>query len=199
MPPGLQGHLAAQRFLNFILDTVEIEDRALPRIVLQAGNQLGNVVAGKLLDFLEILPGVDPDFFQIRAHQIAHGAHIQGQVFIDNRRRGAFLHLALQGRPQPLKILDVRGQFFFADTLGGCSQDKTAHVLHAFTGDHVFDRLAHTGAHLLVVDALGHADVPGLGHVNQIAGRHRQVGGQPRALGADGVLDHLGHQTVALA
>src|SRR5690606_30301617 len=146
--PGLEHHLALQRLLDFILDTVQVEDRSLARVMLQPIAQLGHQFANELLDLLEILPRVDADLLDTWVDQIAQRAHGQRQVFIDQRGCAHRLHLPVDLLPQPAQVADVHEDLVPARAFGSGAQDEATGFLDAFGGDAF-------GHHLLETLALG--------------------------------------------
>src|SRR5690606_26349058 len=196
--PGLEHHLALQRLLDFVLDAVQVEDRPLARVMLQTIAQLGHQFADELLDLLEILPRVDADLLDTWVDQVAQRAHGQRQVFIDQRGCAHRLHLPVDLLPQPAQVADVHEDLVPARAFGSGAQDEATGFLDAFGGDAFGHHLLETLALGLVLDTQGNPDVAGSRHVDQVARRNRQLRGQPRALGADGVLGHLHHQALPI-
>jgi len=96
--------------------------------------------------------------------------------------------------PQFAQVGDVGGELFVGGVLGHRADDVAA----AFFGrQQVADPLAQGFAAGFVTDALGDADVLVLGQVDEHAAGDGDLRGQPRALGADGILEYLDDEVLA--
>ena len=99
--------------------------------------------------------------------------------------------------PQALQVEHVGMQRFQRRTHCRSAHDVTAaFAMFARQGG---DEFAQARALGFFFDARRHADLGAAWHVDQEARRQRDVRGQPRALGAERVLDHLHEQVIALA
>src|SRR5690606_16735089 len=194
--PGLEHHLALQRLLDFILDTVQVEDRPLARVMLQPIAQLGQQFVNDLLDLLEILPRVDADLLDTWVHQVAQCAHGQRQVFIDQRGCAHRLHLPVNLLPQPAQVADVHEDLVPARAFGSGAQDEATGFLDAFGGDAFGHHLLETLARGLVLDTQGNPDLTGSRHVDQVARTNQQLSGPRSARGANGVHGDLHSQAL---
>ena len=104
------------------------------------------------------------------------------------------LEAALDLVPQAAQEGDVGGEFLLALALGVGADDVAAR-------GRVEDahRRAQSVPLVLVVDAAGHPDVPGLGHVHQVAAGNGDERGDARALAPQRLLRHLDEDGLALA
>ncbi len=112
------------------------------------------------------------------------------------RRRG--LRPGANRAPGPAQVGDVRAQFLVGRVLGIGAQDEAP----AATLLRLAHQRLHARAQLLArlgrADLLRDADVLVLRQVDQHAAGDRDLRGQPGALGADRVLDHLHGQGLTL-
>ncbi len=99
--------------------------------------------------------------------------------------------LLLDGGPEALEKAHVGAQRLFVDPLGSGAGDEASMHLQLL-GD-LPQRLLQSFAFRLVLHLLRDAERAAVGHVDQIAGRDGEVGGEPCALGSEGVLHHLHH------
>ena len=190
VPAGLQLHLALQRFLDFVVDTVEIENRPLAGIVFQFVEQLGRELTDKAVDALEGLTRIDAQFLDFGVGDIAQHAQHQRQIFVHDFGGLRTGHLFAYRRPQALQEMQVRGNGLLVHTFGRGTQDEAAGLPGVALAH---DNLAQPLAFLFVLDALRHTDVGGFRHEYQITRGNGDVGGQAGALGAQRILDDL-HQ-----
>ncbi|MCY1427025.1 hypothetical protein D9M71_428550 [compost metagenome] len=166
--------------------------------MLQAIGDFRHQFVDELRDFLEVLPRIDANLLDPRIDQVAQGAQGQGQVLVDQRRRADGLDLRGDLVPQAAQVADVGKNLVFPGALGGGAQDEAALLDDAFRLDAVGDHPLQAITLDFVLDLQGNADMAGARHINEIARRNRQLGGQTRALGADGVLGDLHHQALPL-
>ncbi|MNO70338.1 hypothetical protein D3C76_612170 [compost metagenome] len=195
---GLERHLALQGTLDFILDAIQVEDRPLARVMLQAIGNFRHQFADELRGFLERFPRVDADLLDLGVDQVAQRAQGQAEVFVDHRRGAAGLDLAGDLLPQTTQVADVLEDFLGAGTLGGGAQNETPGILDVFAFNAAADHLLEALTLGFILDLEGNAHMAAARHVHQVARRDRQLGGQARALGADRVLGHLHHQGLSL-
>src|SRR5690606_3047111 len=158
----------------------------------------GHEFMHELFYLLEGLPGIDADLFDARIDQIAQSAQRQRQVLVEYRRGRSGTDLLGDLLPESAQIADVHQDVFFAGGLGRGAQDAAAALLDTLLLDAAGDDVTQAVALGLVLDLQGNAHVRGARHVDQVARRYREVGGEPRTLGADGVLGDLHHQRLAL-
>jgi len=187
---GLELHLALQRLADLVLHAIEIEDGSLAGIVFDAAGQLRDELVGELAYLFIGGARIDAHLFDDGTGQIAHGAHHQRQILV-NEAAGRLGATALADVvPQLLQEAHIVDQRFLVHPFGHGTQDVATGIeLGGMVGDDALE----TGTFGLVLDLLGHADVIGARHVHQITGGNGNLGGQARALGAHGILDHL-HQ-----
>jgi hypothetical protein len=176
--------------------TVQIEDRALARVMLDAPLDLGDVLGGERDGLVDHGARVDADALDLGCDQIAQGTQGQGQIVVDQADLvdvGATLPDAAPELGQKGHVLLQR---LLAHSLGGGAGDETALALMGL--DIAQQDLAQPAALVFVLDLLRHARGRHRRHADQIARGDRDVGGQTRALGAERVFDHLDHDHVAL-
>ncbi len=136
-------------------------------------------------------------FFDLGADQVAQGPQRQAQVFVDHAGGGDGLDLRGDLVPKPAQVADVHEDLIGPGPFGGGAQDEPTGFLDTFFFHAVADHLLEALALGFVFDLQGNADMGGARHVHQVARRNRQLRGQARALGADGVLGDLHHQALA--
>ena len=197
MTARLETDLALERLADLLLDAVEIEQRTLALVVLDATLDLGDVLGGERDGLVDHGARVDADALDLGRHQIAQGAQRQGQIVVDQTDLVDVGAPLLDAAPELGQKGHVLLQRLFAHGLGGGAGDETALALMGL--DIAQQDLAQTAALVLVLDLLRHARGRHRRHAHQIARGDRDVGGQTRPLGAERVFDHLDHDHVALA
>ncbi|MCY1292713.1 hypothetical protein D9M70_419490 [compost metagenome] len=166
--------------------------------MFQAVGDFRHQFVDELGDLLEGFPRVDADLLDARIDQVAQGAQGQAEVFVNDRGGGSGLHLRGNLLPETAQIADVRQDLVGAGAVGGGTQDEATGFFDAFGGNAVRHHLLEALALGFVLDLQGNAHMAGARHVHQVARGNRQLGGQARALAADGVLGDLHHQALAL-
>uniref|UniRef100_A0A7S4D5R6 Uncharacterized protein n=1 Tax=Heterosigma akashiwo TaxID=2829 RepID=A0A7S4D5R6_HETAK len=191
---GLQFHLARQRTGDLGVDIAQVEDRPLAAVVLQLGRGGRHEGLAELAQHLVLHARVDADMAGALVGQVAQHALNQAEILVQQagRRRGEGLLADLL--PGLAQIGDVGGEFVVARVLGIGAQDEAAAAALLLGAD---ERL-HAGAQRLTglgrADLLADADVLILRQIDQHATGDADLAGQPRALGADRVLDDLDRQ-----
>ena len=215
MPAGLQLYLAFQGFLQFILDGIQVHDRPLTGVVFDPAQEIGNEMFAELHDPLVGFLGVDTYFFNLAVGQVPHGPNHQGQVLVDQRRRVGVFCANGYGTPELEQEVHVPVQFVFLGALRGGPDDETAPGRFRFDGMQHRSAAACAQGDLLLLGLvvgndpaqafplrfilypLGDPDNGVVGNEHEVAGRNGDTGGEPCALGADRVLDHLHQELLA--
>ena len=193
---GLQRHFLFQRAADLVLDAVQVEDRTRAAVVLDLLRQFRHVLRGEVAQALAGLARVDLDLLHVAADQVAHRAQRQAEVLVhaaaDLRRGG----IVLDQLPRAPEVGDVLGQCVRRLSFRIGAHDVAVRV--ARRREFAHQRL-QPRAFVLVLDAGGDADHPRTRQQHQVARGNADLGGQPRALAADRVLDHLHHDLGAVA
>ncbi len=169
-----------------------LEDGIIAVVVLDAPRKGGGVGFHIFPGALVFVLGVDDHAVHVRREGVTDDAEDQVQLVVQQDRRGGLFPLPLDALPQPAQELDVRLDLVLALSLA-CGPDNVAHV-RLPEGLH---DLAEPLPLLAVLDAAGNADVVHAGHHNEIPARDADVGGDPRTLGADGLLRDLDDDVLA--
>jgi hypothetical protein len=160
--------------------------------------ELGRVGIAKGLQRVELQLAVDADGLRAVGGQVAQHALGQVQVFMQ-QRAGRLAHaLGTDGAPGLAQVGNVVGQLFIGRVFGVGAQDEAAGGRAIGHGGEFLQAQAQLLAQLGRADLLRDAEVVVLRQEHQHAPGDADLGGQPRALGADRVLDHLHHQGLAL-
>ena len=83
MTARLQLHPPFECLLDFVFDSVKIEDGSLSRVVLDARCDLGYEARGEFLRLVEGGLRVDPDLFGTRTDKVAQCAQRQREILVD--------------------------------------------------------------------------------------------------------------------
>ncbi len=194
VPTALQRHFLEHGALDLVLDPVQVEHRALTRVMFDPVGQIRHELARETLDALEALARVHPHLVHFPAHQVAHRAQRQAEVVVDGLADAAAGAGFADDLPGALQVGDVLRQ-----RLGALPFRVGAHDVAQSAAVHQprHDRLQPRPL-VLVLDARRHPDHARIGQQHQVAGRNRDLRGQARAFAADRVLDHLHHDFLAL-
>src|SRR5205823_6407710 len=192
---GLQRHLAIERLGDLLLDAVEVEYQPRAGVQFDERRRPGHEGGGELLHTLVLARRIDQHAAHAAAELIAQHPQAQRQVLVYHR---AGRHLA-GTRAHVIPQLGEIGHDL-APGLGSGPLRCRAHDVTAARagGQQLRQHRLQSRAFGLVLDARRHPDRLTARQVHQIARRQGNEGGEPRTLGADGVLDHL-HQDVVAA
>jgi hypothetical protein len=196
MSAGLELDLALQRLADLLLHPVEIEQRALALVVVDALLDLGDVFGGEGHGLIDHRTRVDADPLHLGRHQIAQGPHGQRQIVVDQtdlgRRRAALA--------DPAPELGQKGHVAIQRLLGHAVRRGTRNeaALALVRVDIVLQDLAQTPPLVLVLDLLRDPGACQRRHADQVARGHRDIGRQPRAFGAQRILHDLHDEPIAL-
>ena len=193
---GFELDAPRQRLLDFVLDAVQVEQRPLAGVVREQVDQLRHVLLGEEGELLEVLARIDDDLDGVRAGEVAQHALGQRQVVVQQRRRLGALRALGDFGPEPAQVGDVGGQFLVRGRRRHGADDEAAGRIGR---NQCLDAAAQGLALGLVLDALRDADVLFLRQKHQQPAGDGNLRGQPRALGADRVLEHLHDDVLALA
>ena len=196
---------AEQRLLDLLVDAEQVEDRPLAGVVLELVDRARRVLAAELGELVELHPRVDPDRLRALVDQVAQHALGQAQVLVQQGSRRRLEGALLDPRPGRSQVGDVVGELGVARLGGVGAQDEAAAGFVAVArprsgigGDQGRHARAQLLAQLVRADLLRDADVVVLRQEDEQAPGDRDLRRQPRALGADRVLDHLDGERLAL-
>ncbi len=122
----LQRHLALERTLDLLLDSMQIEDRPAARVTLDAraerrhegGREFLHALAGALV--------VDQHAVDAFADEVAHQPQRQRQILVHQRARSRLARLRRQHLPQPAQEQPVGVQRFGLGAFRGGAHDVAA-------------------------------------------------------------------------
>ena len=192
----LQRHLLVQRAADLVLHPVQVEDGALARIQFDAFGQHRHVLGDEGLQPLVGFLGIDLHLFHVLADEVAHRAQRQAEVFVQDAARGRFAAAAFDHVPDARQVGDVLGQRLDRLALGIGADDVPMSAVQA---GQFGDGLLQAMTLGFVLDPCGHADHLGLRQQHQVARGDADLRGQPRALAADRVFDHLHDDVLPVA
>ncbi len=162
--------------------------------MLHLVHQRWRVLVRELLHLRERLAGVDEDLRRLLGHHVAQHALREVQVLVEQRLRRGLARALGQVPPQLGQVLDVGGHFALGGGLGHRADDEAAGVALRQQMEQFRAQRFAVG---LVLDALGDADMRVLRQEDEQPPGEADLRGQPRALGADGILDDLHEQRLA--
>ncbi len=119
---GLELDGALQSPIDFVLDTVQVKQRPLPRVVLDQRQHFRLHGARELQHLRVDFPGIDANLLHTRMHQIPQGAQRQGQILVDTAPVVRRADLFPQQLPQPMEEGHVAAQIRLAGAFGGSAQ-----------------------------------------------------------------------------
>ena len=163
--------------------------------MLQAGQHAGRKGGGEFGQHHIVFARVDLDTGGLVVHEVAQYPLRQIQVLVQQAgRRFAACGLA-DHAPGLAQVIDVRLQIGVRGVLGHGAHDVAAFFVG---GQHALHAAAQQFTLGFVLDPLRDADMRVLRQVDQHAAGNRNLGRQPRALGADRVLDDLDRDGLAV-
>ncbi len=191
----LQVDAARQRALDLVLHAVELEQRPLAAVQADLRRDPGHVGAGERDQPLALLRGVDLDHRGALAGDVAQYPLRQAQLLVEQRRRRLAAAVLEDLAPAPAQVVDVGGELGLVRVFRRGPDDEAATLV----GRHqALQPRLELHALALALDALRNADVRILRQVDQQAPGDADLRRQPRALGAQRILDHLHQQRLAL-
>ncbi len=107
---GLERHLAVERLLDLLLDAVQVEDRPVAVVQLDALGHVGHERARELQHALVRLRMVDAHLVHAARHYVAHHAHRQRQILVHEIAGPRGRRLLAQHRPELLQEHHVGSQ-----------------------------------------------------------------------------------------
>ncbi len=162
--------------------------------MLKLAGHLRHILRRKFQQHFIGQTGVDADAVKLGDREIAQHALGQRQFAVKLIARLMALFTLHHFGPDAFQIGGIRRQIFFAHTLGGGTNNKSALLVAVIRHD-AFQAFALGFA----FNTLRDADVRRARHKNQIARRQRDVGGETRAFGAERIFHHLHHEILPLA
>ena len=191
----LQVHAAGQGAGDFLVHVRRVEQRPVAAVVMDAVRHGRRVALRPFHQLLGHRARIDRDGGRVGRRHVPQHALRQGRLDVDGGRRRHLADAGLDVGPQGAQVGDVGRQLFVAGVLGLGAHDESAGFV---LGLQRHQPLAQRVAFRLVADALGNADVRFVRQVDQHPPGDADVGGQPRALGPQRILDHLDQQGLAL-
>mgnify|MGYP001487211456 CR=1 FL=1 len=165
----LELHLAAHRLVQLILDTEQIEDRSLAGVILDAPFHVGHELAGEFLEPDEVLARVDAHALDLVTHHVAQRAHEQRQIIIDHAGHGGGQASLADLAPQAQQEVHVLLELGLADAFGRRAQNETAGGFRIQRRQALLGELLEAVTLGIALDALRHAGMRRVRHVDQIA------------------------------
>ena len=163
--------------------------------MVDALDQRRRVLARELLHLDERLARVDDDARGLLGRHVAQHALREVQVLVEQRRRRHLARAGVEVAPELGQVVDVVLHLALGGGLGHRADDEAAGQP---LGQQLLQLVAQHLALGLVLDPLRDADVRILRQVHEQPPGEAHLRRQPRALGADRVLDHLHQQRLAL-
>ena len=191
---GLQVDALGQRTLDLFFHAMQIEQWARAGIVLELVAR--NRIVG-LCEFQHPLVSaarIDQDAHGIVADKITQHAQADVEFLIQQLRRTGRFRNGLQIAPQLVQIGDVGGKIRFCRSFRHSAYDIATLV---FGRQNSLQAGTQGIALFHGFNALGYADMRLLGQIHQQSSGDAELGGQPRTLAADRLLDDLHHQGLA--
>src|SRR5471030_1827910 len=186
---------AAQRAQDLLLDTIQIEQRPFARVVLQTWQHARRVGLRERRQGQVVFARVDLDGRRFIVHEVAQHALRQTQILVQQRGGRLGARAVADGGPGLAQVIDVGADVGIRRVLGLRAHDVAAF----FVGrQQALQTRAQRFALGFLFDLLRDADVRVLRQVDQHAAGDGDLRRQPRALGADGVLDDLHRQHLAV-
>ena len=176
-----QRDFAIEGLLDLLLHVVQLEDRTLRRVQLDPRQCIRDEGRGELAHLAVRVRLIDQHPLDIGPQQIAQDPQMQRQVGMHQLSRAGAQSFLAHELPEPAQVDHVGAQRLVRRVLGRGAHDVARGLVGLEAGLH---RAAQPLALGLVLDARRHADPAALGHVDQIPRRQRDVGREPRALGA---------------
>src|SRR5918998_940634 len=151
------------------------------------------------LDDVEIfLLAVHADGREVVGELVAQEALHEVEVAVRERGRLRLLGVLADVAPGADEVARVVAQVLLVDADAGRADDEAARG-HVLLLDDGLDELAQALALLVALDLARDADVLDGRHVDEVAARQRDVRGDARALGGDGLLGDLDDDLLTLA
>ena len=188
-PARLQPDLALERLVDLALDAVLLEDGIGLGVQLHLGRQHRQDALHQVERLLIDLRAVDADGLEFVGQQVAEQLADQVLLPVDHRRRPRRLHPLADLGPDGVEGLQVGEDVFLGPAGRGGPDDDAAAESVRFTK--LADDAAQPRPLVARFDLPRHADVVDRRHEHQEPSRHRHVRGEPGALGAERLLDHL--------
>jgi hypothetical protein len=148
-----------------------------------------------LLDLVVELLRVHVQRVDLGAEQVADDAPGEAGFPLEQRRRAADEGLlSVDLAPELQEGLDLAAEVLLGHALRYGPNDDAAGILRQQLGDH----LPELGPLLPALDLPAHPHLGSVGHVDQESAGEGDLGGDPAALGADGLLGHLHREGLSL-
>jgi len=190
-------HTPPQRTSDFLVNRIQVKDRALAFVVLQLGGCGRHELQAKGAQALELLQRIDANALRMLADQVAQHTLQQIEVLVQKRERRQAQRSILDARPGLAQISDVVGQLGVGGVFAIGAQDEAAPAARGLVAHQGLQaraqRLAFAHGYFL-----RDADMLVLRQKHQQPPGHADLGGEARALAANRVLDDLHHQRLAL-
>ena len=186
----LEIHPAPEGLLDLVFYAVQIEQRPFAAVMSDAVEYGLRVLLRKVQHPLAGLVRVDQDAHGLLGSHVAKHALREAQILIDQRWHRQRTRLGGEIAPELGQIFDVVLQLALGRGLCHGADDEASRQP---LGKELLQSVAQVFALGLVLDALRDADMRILRQIDEQPPGETDLCGEPRALGADRVLDHL-HQ-----
>jgi hypothetical protein len=123
---GLEVDLALQGLLDLVLDPIEVEQGALPLVVLDLAGNVGDVLGGKGECSVQGGAGVDAHPLYLRPDQVAQRPQGERQVVVDQPDLLGGVAAVLDPPPELGEEGHVPLQRLLGDAVGGRAGDVAA-------------------------------------------------------------------------
>src|SRR5580658_274499 len=190
---GLEPHLGAQGFGNFVLNAEVLEQRRLFGVELDAAHERRREAIQEAHDAFVVGFGVDPDGREVGADLIAQDAFDEREIVIDERRRLGAVGALLDLVPEMNQEAQIGAELFVRCAFSRGADDEAARGFAALVNENALEALA-----LFVgVDLAADAHVRHSRHEDQEAAGQSDVAGDAGALLGDGLLGDLDQDLLA--
>ena len=191
IPAGLEPDLAGEGVFDLRLGVVPVEE-GLGVLIEDAGLQLGGHDVGDLFELVAGRLVVDEDPIHVLHEKVPDRAEQKALLRVHEGGGLGLLRFLLDVLVEGQEAVQILLKGFLR-LPGGGGADDDALVL----GLDLVEDLAQAPPLLLLFDAAADAHVVHRGHEHQRPARQGDVGGDPGALGAHGVLGHLDQDVLA--
>ncbi len=192
-PPLGRGHLSRERWENFVLDPVRVEDRFVVAVVGDVLQPLGHERFDEAAEAVVLRAVVDDELVHLVGEQVARGLQDDVELAHEHGRRLRALALLRDLAPESDEISDVLFELLLRQPLRHGAHDEAARGRF-----HGVDRLPEARPLFVAADALADPDVLERRQVDDVPTGQRDVARAARALRPDGLLGDLDDDLLAL-
>ena len=192
---GFEGDVAFQRQRDFFFDAIALEQAAVAVVEFEVGRHVAEEVVGKGPHLFVGIGVVNHDAAHFRGNVVAQHFLIQRQFAVDKGAGAGLALLAEDVFPDALQVLHIGAHRPEVCGLNRSADDKAALLAFVETGDGFAQALPL----FFGGDFCRDADVFGGRQIDEEARGDGDFHGQPRALAADGIFQHLHQQRLPFA